>query len=82
VLKTVRGDPAGEAELKHLADTYPGAQEALLFLASARAQDGDKATALDALERYVTVAPPEEQSIELYQAMAQFRRDLGRPPAP
>jgi tetratricopeptide (TPR) repeat protein len=82
VMKTQRGDPAGEAELQHLADTYPGAQEALLFLASAQAQAGDKAKALENLERYVSVAPPEEQSIELYQAMAQFRRELGRPPAP
>lgn len=82
MLKVVRGDPAGEAELQHLADTYPGSQEALLFLATATMQAGDKARALDALERYVAVAPPEEQSIEIYQAMAEFRRELGRPPAP
>ncbi|HYV48020.1 MAG TPA: hypothetical protein VFA20_24335 [Myxococcaceae bacterium] len=82
MIKAQRGDPAGEAELQHLADTYPGAQEALLFLASVQAQAGDKAKALENLERYVAVAPPEEQSLELYQAMAQFRRELGRPPAP
>lgn len=81
-IKAQRGDPAAQAELQHLADTYPGAQEALLFLASVQAQAGSKAKALDDLERYVTVAPPEEQSIELYQAMAQFRRELGLPPAP
>jgi len=81
-MKAQRGDPAGETELQHLADTYPGAQEALLFLASVHAQAGNKAKALDNLERFVSAAPPEEQSIELYQAMAQFRRELGRPPAP
>jgi len=81
VLKSVRGDPAAAVDLQHLADTYPGSQEALLFLASLTARS-DKARALDALERYVSVAPPEEQSVEIYQAMAQFRRELGRPPAP
>jgi len=82
LIQAQQGNRTGEAELQHLADTYPGAEEALLILASVQAQAGDKARALENLERYVTVAPPEEQSIELYQTMAQLRRDLGRPPAP
>lgn len=81
-LRAERGDPAGAQELQHLADTYPASNEALLFLADDRERAGDLAGALDLLERYVSVAPPSEQWMELYQAMARYRRELGQPPAP
>lgn len=81
MLRAVRGDPdAASLELQHLADTYPGSHEALLFLASLAARAGQKAQALEALERYLQVASPSEVSPQMYNAIAQLRAEVGQPP--
>jgi tetratricopeptide (TPR) repeat protein len=81
VLRSVRGDhDAAALELEHLANTYPGSHEALLFLAALASRAGQKAQALEALERYVQVAPPQEQSPQMYQAITQLRAETGQAP--
>ncbi|WP_375765572.1 tetratricopeptide repeat protein [Archangium gephyra] len=79
VLKAVRGDEAGaEQELMMLVDTYPDAQEALLFLGSIALQKGDKAKALEHFERFAVEVPNEMHPPPLLAAIQQLRGELGR----
>ncbi|WNG48161.1 tetratricopeptide repeat protein [Archangium minus] len=79
VLRAVRGDEAGsEQELMHLVDTYPDAQEALLFLGAIAMKQGDKAKALDAFERFAVEVPSNMHPPPLLAAIQQLRSELGR----
>ena len=78
LLAAVKGDVQGSMEqLQHLADTYPDAQEALLFLGSIAGQHGDLRRALECFERFAAEAPPEDQPPQLAEGIAQLRRQLG-----
>ncbi|MBM7117439.1 tetratricopeptide repeat protein [Archangium primigenium] len=79
VLRAVRGDEAGaEAELTRLADTYPDAQEGLLFMGALAMKQGDKAKALDAFERFAVEVPSNLHPPPLLAAIQQLRGELGR----
>ncbi|ATB32652.1 tetratricopeptide repeat protein [Melittangium boletus] len=79
VLKAVRGDEAGaERELTRLADTYPDAQEGLLFMGALAMKQGDKAKALDAFERFAVEVPSNLHPPPLLAAIQQLRTELGR----
>jgi len=80
-LRALGGDePSGAKELDHLARLYPHSHEALLFLGLIRMRSGDNAGALDAFERFLAEAPPEEQPPQMRAAIAQMRQQLGRSP--
>lgn len=80
LLLAIRGDTgASMAQLQHLADTYPDAQEALLFLGSIAGQSGDLRRALDCFERFAAEAPPEDQPPQLAEGIARLRSQLGTP---
>jgi Flp pilus assembly protein TadD len=79
VLRAVRGDEAGaEQELMKLVDTYPDAQEALLFLGAIAMRRGDKAKALESFERFAVEVPSNMQPPPLLAAIQQLRGELGR----
>ncbi|WP_224362229.1 tetratricopeptide repeat protein [Hyalangium versicolor] len=79
VLHALRGDlQAAEAELLELADTYPGAQEALLFLGFINLQSGNRNKALDYFERFTVEVPRNQQPPGLDAAIAQLRQEAGR----
>lgn len=79
VLKAVRGDEVGaERDLMMLVDTYPDAQEALLFLGAIAMRNGDKAKALDMFERFAVEVPGEMHPPPLLAAIQQLRGELGR----
>jgi tetratricopeptide (TPR) repeat protein len=79
VLKAVRGDEAGsERDLMMLVDTYPDAQEALLFLGAIAMRQGDKAKALGMFERFAVEVPSEMHPPPLLSAIQQLRGELGR----
>lgn len=79
VLKAVRGDEAGaEQDLMKLVDTYPDAQEALLFLGAIAMRQGDKAKALGMFERFAVEVPSEMHPPPLLAAIQQLRGELGR----
>jgi len=79
VLRAVRGDESGaERELTQLVDTYPDAQEALLFLGALAARRGDKAKALENFERFAVEVPANMQPPPLLSAIQQLRTELGR----
>jgi len=79
VLKAVRGDEAGaEKELTRLADTYPDAQEGLLFMGALAMKQGDKVKALDAFERFAVEVPSNLHPPPLLAAIQQLRTELGR----
>jgi tetratricopeptide (TPR) repeat protein len=81
VLRAIRGDTEGaEAELLTLADTYPGAQEALLFLGFISMQTGSKTKALDYFERFSVEVPRNMQPPQLEAAIAQLRQEVGPRP--
>ncbi|ADO71474.1 tetratricopeptide repeat protein [Stigmatella aurantiaca] len=81
VLRAIRGDTEGaEAELLTLADTYPGAQEALLFLGFISMQTGSKTKALDYFERFSVEVPRNMQPPQLEAAIAQLRQEVGSRP--
>ncbi|MDC0707358.1 tetratricopeptide repeat protein [Stigmatella sp. ncwal1] len=81
VLRAIRGDAEGaEAELLVLADTYPGAQEALLFLGFISMQSGSKTKALDYFERFSVEVPRNMQPPQLDAAIAQLRQEVGPRP--
>jgi len=78
LLLAVRGDAQGAmAQLQHLADTYPDAHEALLFLGSIAGNSGDLRRALDCFERFAAEAPADEQPPQLAEGILQLRRQLG-----
>ncbi|HVG57462.1 MAG TPA: tetratricopeptide repeat protein [Hyalangium sp.] len=77
VLNAIRGDVDGaEKELQELADTWPGAQEALLFLGFIHLQTGDRAKALGYFERFSVEVPSEHQPPGLDAAIAQLRAQV------
>jgi tetratricopeptide (TPR) repeat protein len=77
VLNAIRGDvAAAEKELKELADTWPGAQEALLFLGFIHLQSGDRGKALEYFERFSVEVPAEAQPPGLDAAIAQLRAQV------
>lgn len=79
VLRAVRGDEAGaEQELMKLVDTYPDAQEALLFLGAIAMRQGDKEKALGMFERFAVEVPGEMHPPPLLAAIQQLRGELGR----
>lgn len=80
-LRALGGDePSAAKELDHLARLYPHSYEALLFLGLVRMRSGDNSGALDAFERFLAEAPPEEQPPQMRAAIAQMRQQLGRSP--
>jgi tetratricopeptide (TPR) repeat protein len=81
VLRAIRGDlPGAEQELEALADTYPGAQEALLFLGFIYIQEGNRAKALEYFERFSVEVPRDMQPPQLEAAIVQLRQEVGRAP--
>lgn len=77
VLNAIRGDvAAAEKELQELADTWPGAQEALLFLGFIHLQTGDRGKALEYFERFSVEVPAESQPPGLDAAIAQLRAQV------
>jgi tetratricopeptide (TPR) repeat protein len=80
-LRALGGDePGGAKELDHISRLYPRSHEALLFLGLLRMRSGDNAGALDAFERFLAEAPPEEQPPQMRAAIAQMRQQLRRSP--
>jgi tetratricopeptide (TPR) repeat protein len=81
VLHAIRGDASGaEQELVELADTYPGAQEALLFLGFINLQSGNRPKALQFFERFTVEVPRDQQPPGLDSAIAQLRKEVGNTP--
>lgn len=81
VLHAIRGDASGaEQELLELADTYPGAQEALLFLGFINLQSGNRPRALEFFERFTVEVPRDQQPPGLDAAIAQLRQEAGNAP--
>lgn len=81
VLHAIRGDASGaEQELVELADTYPGAQEALLFLGFINLQSGNRPRALEFFERFTVEVPRDQQPPGLDAAIAQLRQEVGGAP--
>ena len=79
VLQAVRGDEAGaEKELERLANTYPDAQEGLLFMGALAMKQGDKAKALAAFERFAVEVPNNLHPPPLLAAIQQLRGELGK----
>jgi tetratricopeptide (TPR) repeat protein len=79
VLRAVRGDePGALQELMMLVDTYPDAQEALLFLGAIAMRRGDKAKALEHFERFAVEVPSNMHPPPLLAAIQQLRTELGR----
>jgi tetratricopeptide (TPR) repeat protein len=77
VLNAIRGDvESAEKELLELADTWPGAQEALLFLGFIKLQTGDRAKALEYFERFSVEVPGEHQPPGLDAAISQLRAQV------
>ncbi|MCI0570572.1 MAG: hypothetical protein L0Y66_07465 [Myxococcaceae bacterium] len=74
VLRALRQEvDAARTELQQLVDLYPGAQEGLLFLAGMEMQAGNRAQALDLLERFAIEVSPEQHPPQLVQAIADLR---------
>ena len=79
VLNAIRGDVAqAEQELLELANTWPGAQEALLFLGFINLQTGNRGKALEYFERFSVEVPGEHQPPGLSEAIAQLRAQVSQ----
>ncbi|MBZ4416395.1 tetratricopeptide repeat protein [Myxococcus sp. RHSTA-1-4] len=77
VLRAAKGDMEGaEAELTELVDTWPDAQEALIFLGSLALRRGDKVKALEHFERFSVEVPRNMQPPQLGAAIAQLRAEV------
>lgn len=77
-LEASRGNPEGAIQkLQHLADTFPDAYEALLFIGMISMQGGDNARALESFERYAAETPASEQPPQLMDGIAILREKLG-----
>jgi tetratricopeptide (TPR) repeat protein len=78
ILKTTHGATEQAVhELEHLAITYPHSEEARLFLGGLRMDLGDHRGALEAFERYVVEAPPDDVPPQLPQIIGQLHAELG-----
>ncbi|RKH55624.1 tetratricopeptide repeat protein [Corallococcus llansteffanensis] len=76
---TSQGDlPGAEEELVELVNTWPDAQEALIFLGSLALRRGDKAGALAHFERFTVEVPKNMQPPQLAPAVAQLRAEVGQ----
>ena len=74
-----QGDLQGaEQELTELVDTWPDAQEALIFLGSLSLRRGDKAGALEHFERFTVEVPKNMQPPQLAPAIAQLRAEVAQ----
>ncbi|TSC24559.1 tetratricopeptide repeat protein [Corallococcus sp. Z5C101001] len=74
-----QGDLQGaEQELVELVDTWPDAQEALIFLGSLALRRGDKAGALVHFERFTVEVPKNMQPPQLAPAIAQLKAEVAR----
>jgi len=82
VLAAIHGDrERGEKALEHLANAYPNAYEARLYLGLLALQSNEHRAALEHFERYAAEAPPNEQPPRLAEGIAGLRRELGLPAA-
>ncbi|RKH18195.1 hypothetical protein D7Y13_11870 [Corallococcus praedator] len=73
------GDLQGaEQELIELVNTWPDAQEALIFLGSLSLRRGDKAGALEHFERFTVEVPKNMQPPQLAPAIAQLRAEVAQ----
>ncbi|HEX4802629.1 MAG TPA: hypothetical protein VFV14_03900 [Myxococcaceae bacterium] len=78
VLVAVEGDrEKGQKALEHLANAYPDAHEARLYLGLLALQEGQERSALEALERYSVEAPPSQQPPRLADVIDTLRKKLG-----
>ncbi|MBN9686322.1 MULTISPECIES: tetratricopeptide repeat protein [unclassified Corallococcus] len=76
-----QGDLQGaEAELTELVDTWPDAQEALIFLGSLSLRRGDKAGAIEHFERFTVEVPKNMQPPQLAPAIAQLKAEVAQQP--
>ncbi|NTX07947.1 tetratricopeptide repeat protein [Myxococcus sp. CA040A] len=81
VLRATRGDMEGaEAELTELVNTWPDAQEALIFLGSLALRRDDKLKALEHFERFSVEVPRNMQPPQLLPAIAQLRSEVAAVP--
>lgn len=83
VMRAVDGDMAGAAtSLARLADTYPEAYDARMFVGLIAMDQNDSARALKNFEWYLSTAPVDEQPPMLPMAVAQLRQQVeqGAPP--
>ncbi|WP_338865830.1 tetratricopeptide repeat protein [Myxococcus stipitatus] len=81
VLRATRGDLEGaEAELTELVNTWPDAQEALIFLGSLALRRDDKVKALEHFERFSVEVPRNMQPPQLGPAIAQLRAEIRNVP--
>ncbi|NVJ27863.1 hypothetical protein HUW62_42335 [Myxococcus sp. AM011] len=81
VLRATRGDLEGaEAELTELVNTWPDAQEALIFLGSLALRRDDKPKALEHFERFSVEVPRNMQPPQLGAAIAQLRSEISAIP--
>jgi cytochrome c-type biogenesis protein CcmH/NrfG len=77
VLRSAQGQSSQALEeLQHLAVTYPHAEEALLFMGGLRMETGDRRGALNAFERFLAEAPPDDVPPQLPEVLAQLRSSL------
>jgi len=82
-MRAVDGDmPGAMADLARLADMYPEAYDARLFVGLIAMDQNDTAKALKNFEWYLSTAPAEEQPPMLPMAVAQLRQQVeqGAPP--
>ncbi len=78
VILAVDGDGATALhQLEHLARTYAGAHEALLFAGVLSMQMGDKGRALRNFERFLSEAPPAEVPPGLREGIVKLRQEVG-----
>jgi tetratricopeptide (TPR) repeat protein len=76
-LRAVFGDEAGAArELQRVSNLYPNAYEGFLFLGMMSMRSGDNRAALDAFDRFLAEAPPEEQPPQMRAALNSLRQQL------
>jgi tetratricopeptide (TPR) repeat protein len=80
-LRAAAGDESGAAEeLEHVTGLYPSAHEGLVFLGMLRMRAGNNRAALDAFDRFLAEAPPQETPPEMRAAIAALRQQLGGKP--
>jgi tetratricopeptide (TPR) repeat protein len=76
-LLAVGGDErAAVQQLVHVGELYPNAHEALLFLGLVRMRSGDNPGAVDAFERFLAEAPPDEQAPQMRAALTSLLQQL------